>query len=362
MFEHESYDGHEQVVHVQDAASGLKAIIALHSTALGPAGGGCRLWHYEDPGKALTDALRLSRGMSYKNALAGLQMGGGKAVILGPVPDDRRQAVFEAFGDAVNRLGGRYVTAEDVGVGVSDMKMVGARTKFVSGLSEEGGVGGDPSPYTARGVRLAMEAVALHVLGARSLEGVRVAVQGLGGVGANLCRELSERGAKLIVADINQQRVERICDEFRAERAEAETILFSEVDILAPCALGGVMTEASVPKVRARAVVGGANNQLLNAAAGQMLFDRQITYAPDYLVNAGGIIMVAAEYFGTHSQAGVLADVERIFDRTCQVLLSSRKTGAPPHLIADHMAAKVIETARQAEPGRPAVSRAENFV
>lgn len=347
MFDNESYDEHEQVLHVRDAGSGLRAIIALHSTALGPAGGGCRLWSYEDPQAALIDALRLSRGMSYKNALAGLKMGGGKAVILGPVLPDARQAVFEALGDAVNRLGGSYVTAEDVGVTVADMKVVASRTEYVSGLSGEGGAGGDPSPYTAKGVRYAMEAVAQCGLGVETLEGLRVAVQGLGGVGRNLCRELSDLGARLVVADINPERVELVCDMYRAERADVETVLFAEVDVIAPCALGGVLSEEVVPKLRARAVVGGANNQLLTSRAGKMLLDRQITYAPDYLINSGGIIMVAAEYFKTNSKAQVDADVERIFGRTVQVLNRSRQTGLPTNVIADSMAAEAIEKARQ---------------
>ncbi|MFN7056503.1 Glu/Leu/Phe/Val dehydrogenase dimerization domain-containing protein [Hyphomonas sp.] len=346
MFDNVSYDGHEQVLHVQDTHSGLRAIVALHSTSLGPAGGGCRLWSYKDPRAALVDALRLSRGMSYKNALAGLKMGGGKAVVLGPVPADARLAVFEALGDAVDRLGGRYVTAEDVGVTVGDMKVVASRTKYVSGLSGEGGAGGDPSPYTAKGVRMAMEAVALHRLDAPALEGLRIAVQGLGGVGGNLCRELAERGASLIVADVDTERVERICDEYHAERTDVETVLLSDADIVAPCALGGVLSEDVVPKLRARAVVGGANNQLLSSAAGRMLFDRQITYAPDYLVNAGGIIMVAAEYFGTNSEERVHADIERIFDRTVEVLTRSRQYGLPADVVADQMAADAIARAR----------------
>ena len=347
MFENENFDQHERVVHVCDADSGLRAIIAIHSTALGPAGGGCRLWTYDDSHKALTDALRLSRGMSFKNALAGLKMGGGKAVILGPVSPDRRQAVFEALGEAVNDLGGSYVTAEDVGVGVADMQAVALRTDFVSGLSSEGGAGGNPSPYTAKGVRLAMEAVAIHSLGASSLEGLRVAVQGLGGVGGNLCRELATRGARLIVADVDQSRVEEICDRFGAERADVDSVLYSDVDVIAPCALGGVLSEDAVSKLRAKAVVGGANNQLLTPRAGQMLFERQITYAPDYLVNAGGIIMVAAEYFGTNSEEQVHADVEKIFDRMSQVLVSSRQSGVSTDVIADRMAVAEIERARR---------------
>ena len=295
MFENANFDEHERVVYLSDKASGLKAIIAVHSTALGPAGGGCRSWSYENTSLALEDVLRLSRGMSYKNALAGLPMGGGKAVILGPINPAHRRDVFEAFGEAVDRLAGTYNTAEDVGGSVPDMQAVAAKTKYVSGLSSAGGAGGDPSPYTARGVRLAIEAVAQHSFGASSLEGLRVAVQGLGGVGGNLCKELVERGAKIIVADINPSRVQSICDQFGAEAVNIDSILLQEVDIVSPCALGGAITLELVSKLRARAVVGGANNQLSSPKVGQALFDRSIVYAPDYLINSGGIIMVAAE-------------------------------------------------------------------
>nr|WP_070959266.1 Glu/Leu/Phe/Val dehydrogenase dimerization domain-containing protein [Hyphomonas sp. Mor2] len=345
MFENENFDEHERVVHINDKSTGLRAIVAIHSTALGPAGGGCRLWTYEDTSLALKDALRLSRGMSYKNALAGLRMGGGKAVILGPVDPARRTELFEAFGEAVNQLGGQYITAEDVGVRVPDMQAVASRTSYVSGLSSQGGAGGDPSPYTARGVRLAMEAVASHSLQASSLEGLKVAVQGLGGVGGNLCRELSERGAKLVVADVNPQRVTEVCDKYGAEIGHVDTVLLENVDIISPCALGGVLTAELVSKLQAKAVVGGANNQLATPSVGKAIYDRGITYAPDYLINSGGIIMVAAEYFGENDQKKVDADVEKIFDRTLDVLVTSKERRQPTSLIADEVAQKLISEA-----------------
>ena len=357
MFEHESFDDHERVIHVHDDASGLRAIIAIHSTALGPAGGGCRLWTYHNTAEALDDALRLSRGMSCKNALAGLNMGGGKAVILGPVPDERRRAVFEAFGDAVNALRGAYVTAEDVGVAVGDMQVVASRTDFVSGLSNACGAGGDPSPFTARGVCLAMEAVASRRLDASSLEGLSVAVQGLGGVGGNLCRELSERGARLVVADIDASRVEAVCDSHRAERSDVDAVLLSDVDMVAPCALGGALTEDVASKLRAKAVVGGANNQLATLKAGEILFDRQIAYAPDYLVNAGGIIMVAAEYFKTNAADRVDADIAKIYDRTVSVLDRSAASCTPTNIIADAMAYDIIGKARLENAERQSAKR-----
>lgn len=347
MFDNASFNEHEKVVYVNDQDSGLRAIIALHSTALGPAGGGCRLWSYEDPSLALKDALRLSRGMSYKNALAGLKMGGGKAVILGPLETDQREAVFTAFGEVVQGLGGAYVTAEDVGVRVPDMQATASKTDFVSGLSSANGAGGDPSPYTAKGVRLAIEAVARHSLGASSLEGLSVAVQGLGGVGGNLCRELSYLGAKLVVADINTNKVEEVADLYQAQVALVDEVLFEDVDIVAPCALGGVLTLDSVQKLQAKAVVGGANNQLATPQAGDALYKKGIVYAPDYLVNAGGIIMVAAEYFEQNNQAKVDADVEKIFDRTLEVLLLSKERRLPTNVIADSMAQSVIVDAKK---------------
>lgn len=349
MFDNIGYDRHERVVHVQDARTGLRAIIALHSTALGPAAGGCRLWSYENAESALTDALRLSRGMSYKNALAGLKMGGGKAVIMGPIPDEQRDDAFVAFGRAVDSLGGVYVTAEDAGVGVRDMKVAATQTKYVSGISAEEGPGGDPSPYTARGVRRAIEAVAKHTFAASSLEGLKIAVQGTGGVGGNLCKELSERGAKLIVADIDNERVDRICDVYSAERADVHSVLLADVDIISPCALGGALTEDIVNKLSAKAVVGGANNQLANDKVGTALFNRGIAYAPDYLVNSGGIIVAANEYFGTSTQDHVDAEIDKIYGRTIDVLHRSKFSHVPTNQIADHMAQqKIDEAAREA--------------
>lgn len=347
MFDLPDFDKHEKVVFVNDQEAGLSAIIAVHSTALGPAGGGCRVWAYETPANALKDALRLSRGMSYKNALAGLKMGGGKAVILGPLDHKNRQKVFEAFGDAVEGLGGDYITAEDVGVRVSDMRATATRTQFVSGVSTECGAGGDPSPYTARGVRLAIEAVAQHSFGRPSLDGISVAVQGLGGVGGHLCKELANLGAKLVVADVKNENVERIADLYQARISTVNGILFEDVDIVSPCALGGVLTPESVKRVKAKAIVGGANNQLSIPQVGNLLNEIGIVYAPDYLVNAGGIIMIAAEYFGENVQASVNADVDKIFDRTMEVLLLAKERRMPTSFIADSMAQSILANAQR---------------
>lgn len=339
--------GHEKVLHVHDEASGLRAIIAVHSTSLGPAAGGCRLWTYSSSEAALVDALRLSEGMSYKNALAGLALGGGKAVILGPVEPDKREAVFEAFGRAVEGLGGRYVTAEDVGVSVADMEVVATQTRFVSGLpARHGAVGGDPSPFTARGVRLGIEAAVEAALGRPQIDGLRIAIQGLGHVGSHLARELAERGAKLVVADVDKARVETACDLYGAEIAPVEEILMSDVDVLAPCALGGAITEQTARQLRARIVAGAANNQLATPLAGKLLFERGITYAPDYVINAGGIIMVAAEYLGEEDLDAVNLAVSRIRGRTADLLRRARHENRPPDQVALTLAREIVSSAK----------------
>lgn len=347
MFDHPAFDEHERVAYVSDAASGLKAIIALHSTVLGPAAGGCRLWTYDNEDAALADVLRLSRGMSYKNALAGVAMGGGKTVILGPVAPERRRDVFLAFGDAVEDLAGAYVTAEDVGVGVADMDVVALRTRFVSGRSAGLGLaGGDPAPYTARGVRIGIEAALKHRLGQNDLQGVRVAVQGLGGVGANLCRELHERGAHLIVADIAPERVEKMRALYSATPASSDEILMADVEICAPCAMGGIITEDVAMRMRAPILAGSANNQLANAAAGAILCARDIAYAPDYLINAGGIIAASAEYFGHNDAARVDAAIAEIGPRTLRILQQSKMEHRSAQVIADEAARAVIARAK----------------
>lgn len=349
MFQSQFYDDHQRAISVFDEKSGLRAIIAIHSTALGPAAGGCRLWTYDQPDLALSDALRLSRGMSYKNAVAGLPMGGGKAVILGPVSGERRIAVFEAFGKAVESLKGLYITAEDVGVTDADLAVVAKNTSYASGVTMHGGVGGNPSPSTAKGVRIGIEAAVNVALQRRDVENLRVAVQGLGGVGFNLCRELRLRGAKLIVADIAEERVTEACDLFGAERAEVSDILLADADVVAPCALGSAITSEIASRLRAKIVAGGANNQIASDEAGRSLFTRGITYAPDYVINAGGIIMVTAEYLGNSDRDEVEQSIDGIGDRTREILERSRSTAQPSHLIADQMARQII-----AEAGRSA--------
>lgn len=362
MFENEDYDDHERILCINDQQSGLRALVALHSTALGPAGGGCRAWNYPSSKEALSDVLRLSKGMSYKNAVAGLPMGGGKAVILGPVAADQRLRVFEAFAQVVNSLGGDYVTAEDVGVSVADMKLVASHSPYVSGVSEAGGAGGDPSPYTALGVRLGIEAAVMHVFGRKSIEGLRIAVQGLGGVGGNLARELSERGARLFVSDIDPAKVESVCDQYAAVPVVAEDILSQDVDVVAPCALGSTITEHVARTISARLIAGGANNQLANRKVGGILLQRGIAYAPDYVVNAGGIIMVSAEYFGTNDRQSVRSAIERIFERTFELLERADKTRRFSGDVADDIARETISSAKSNAAERRAnqLASAEN--
>ena len=338
LFEMRDFDAHEQVVFGFDAPSGLRAIIAIHSTVLGPAAGGCRLWPYATLSEAVRDALRLSRGMSYKNAMAELPFGGGKAVIMGDAAAKSRERL-EAFGRLVDSLGGRYVTAEDVGTTTADMEQVACVTPFVSGLARESGqAGGDPGPKTALGVFLGLKAAARFRLGRVSVEGLKVAVQGLGGVGYPLCRLLAGEGASLYVADARPAVAERVCAELGAQAVAPESILSQDADVLAPCALGAVLDAASIPRLRARVVAGAANNQLAREEDGEALMKAGILYAPDYVINAGGIISVAREYQGGATSAQVRAEIERIPARLTEIFERARREGRPTGAVADEMA------------------------
>ena len=349
MFDHPDYDGHEKVMMVEDAATGLRAIIAVHSTALGSAAGGCRLWTYASPSDALTDALRLSRGMSYKNAMANLPMGGGKAVILGPVAVDSREALFEAFGRAVNGLNGAYITAEDVGVSVSDMQVIARQTRFVSGISAAAGKsGGDPSPFTARGVRVGIESAVRARLNRPELAGLSIAVQGLGHVGMYLCQELYEHGANLVVADIDPARVAEAQARFGAVGVAIDDILTQPVDVVAPCAMGGTITEYAARYIRASIVAGAANNQLLTAEAGRILDERGVLYAPDYVINAGGIIMVNGEISGDNDAELIRAKVDAIGPRLDSIFARAKSENVITNEVADSMARDKLAAARSA--------------
>ncbi len=346
MFDSDTFDAHESVTFVSDAQSGLQGIVAIHSTYRGPAFGGCRAWSYASSTDALTDALRLSRGMSYKNAIAGLPFGGGKAVII----RDRQKPVtaeqFEAFGRAVNALSGRYITAEDVGVRVADMELVSRHTRYVGGLPQRDGSvvrDGDPSPRTALGTYVGMQAAVRAKLGQDSLGGLRVAVQGLGHVGFGLCELLHQAGAKLVVSDINSAAVYRAVEKFGATAASIDEILAQDVDVVSPCALGATLNARSIPQLKASVVAGAANNQLENDADGQRLHERGILYAPDYVINAGGIIWVAAEYLRDPDEERPLRQIEQIGVTLSEIFADSARLNIPTSRVADMRARELLK-------------------
>lgn len=337
------FDDHEGVHLFTDPASGLKAIIAVHSTELGPAAGGVRFWRYADPADAITDALRLSRGMSYKNAMAGLPMGGGKGVILADGDGIKSNALLEAFGRAVQSLSGSYITAEDVGMTDADMVTIASACKYVSGLPvEKGAAGGDPGPYTAWGVYLGVKAAAARALGTDDMKGVRVAIQGVGSVGGGLAKLLAADGAVLTLADVDADRARALAAELSAATVSADEILTIEADIVSPNALGAILTEASIAALRAKAVAGGANNQLATPAEGRRLHERGIVYAPDYVINAGGIINVGLEYLGHGDEAEVKARIARIPARLDEIWAESERSGEPSSTVADAIAQRLI--------------------
>jgi leucine dehydrogenase len=342
IFEMPDFDAHELVVFGHDPHTGLRAVIAVHSTALGPAAGGCRMWPYASTAEAVTDVLRLSRGMSYKNAMAGLAFGGGKAVIIGDARKNKTPELFEAFGRFVDSLGGRYVTAEDVGTTTQDMESVARATSYVSGLGRKPGeAGGDPGPKTALGVFLGIKAAVKFRFGRSDLSGVRVAVQGLGGVGYHLSRMLTADGAVLRVSDVRPTAVERVRDEFKASVVSPEQILAEDVDVFAPCALGAIFSAQSISKLRARIVAGAANNQLATDADGNALHAAGVLYAPDYVINAGGIISVAREYYGG-TEAQVTTEIHDIPARLTEIFERSRRENRPTNAVADQMARERI--------------------
>jgi len=346
FFENAENRGHESVHYFHDSHTGLKAIIAIHSTALGPAAGGCRMWHYDNEANAIRDALRLSRGMTYKNAMAGLPLGGGKAVILANPDTPTSDDLFRAFGRCVDSLGGRYITAEDVGVSVESMRLVKEVTNFVAGLPHpEGAAGGDPSPWTADGVFLGLRAAVQHRLGRDSLANLKVAVQGVGKVGYDLCRQLHEAGASLVISDVNEQHVARARADFGAEVVAPEQILFQDADVLAPCAMGAILNERSIPGIKATVIGGAANNQLATEADGQRLFDRNILYAPDYVINGGGITSVSLEYMGDKTEADVHAQIALIPGRLSDIFAAADKLHKPTNVIADSMAEAIVAAA-----------------
>ncbi|MBI1407467.1 MAG: amino acid dehydrogenase [Caulobacter sp.] len=350
LFDSPAFEGHEGVHAFCDEAAGLKTIIAVHSTTLGPAAGGCRMWPYESAEAALTDALRLSRAMSFKNAMAGLELGGGKSVIIGDSRTQKTPALFQAFGRSVESLGGRYWTAEDVGVSPDDLMEARKETRFVAGLEGHAAASGDPSPVTAegvfRGIRLCVE----RAYG-QDLNGVTVALQGVGHVGGYLADKLHAAGAKLIVTDVNQTALREVAARTGATIVAPDAIFDVEAEVFAPCALGGAINVETLGRLKGRVVAGAANNQLATPEIGRALFDKGLLYAPDYVINGGGIINVAAEILGLEAglafdQAWVDAKLDRLALTLAEVLDRAAADGRPTHEIANEMARERIAAGR----------------
>lgn len=344
LFEALERDGFEQVVFCNDVETGLKAIIAIHDTTLGPALGGVRMWNYNCEEEALHDVLRLAKGMTYKNAVAGLNLGGGKAVIIGDPKKDKSEALFRSFGRFVETLNGRYITAEDVGTFEEDMDYIHMETEFVTGTSRKGA--GDPSPVTALGIYYGMKQAAKEAFGSDSLKGLTIAIQGVGQVAYHLCKHLHEEGAELIVTDINEEAVERAVKEFAATSVKPDEIYDVDCDIFSPCALGGIINDETIPRLKAKVIAGSANNQLEKEEHGRILHEKGILYAPDYVINAGGVINVAEELAGYNRQRA-LNKVKSIYNILETVFEISRQKNIPTSIAANELAEKRIKSMRK---------------
>ncbi|AXQ98383.1 Leu/Phe/Val dehydrogenase [Pseudoalteromonas piscicida] len=341
VFNQVEFDNHEQVVFCSDEASGLKAIIAVHNTKLGPAVGGCRLWNYASDEDAVYDVLRLSKGMTYKNAVARLPFGGGKSVIIGDAKTIKSEALFRAFGKHLDRLGGSYYSAEDVNITTGDVMVMHKETNYVMGLE---GKSGNPSPFTALGTFLGIKAAYQHKYGHQDLAGIKVAVQGLGAVAYTLCKQLHEAGAELFVTDINEESVQRVVNDFNATAVGIDEIYDLDVDVYAPCALGATVNDDTIPRIKATIIAGCANNQLAESRHGEIIREKGILYAPDYVINAGGIINV---YYETkpegYDEAAATKHVEGIYDTLTEIFKRSEDEKVSTHIIADKLAQEIIE-------------------
>lgn len=354
VFSAPAFDQHELVSFCSDSDTGLRAIIAVHDTTLGPGVGGCRMYPYSSDDEALHDVLRLSRGMTYKSALAGLPLGGGKSVIIGNPRSDKSRELLLAMGDFVNSQSGRYVAAEDSGTGVADMKVLGERTQWVSGL-DDNEFGGDPSPSTAWGVYLGMRTAIRHRLGADSFKGLKVAIQGLGHVGFYLARQLRADGATVYGADVNGDNLQRAVNELGVIAVPVDEILQQEVDIVAPCAMGAILNEQSIPRLRGGIVCGAANNQLATPQDGDHLRDLGILYCPDFLVNAGGIIDVHHQRAGS-AEAAKREHIARIEGTLAEVLRRADECHSSTESIAEQLAGEYLAQKRAQPPALAAVS------
>ena len=339
LFEMMREQGHEQVVFCSEPAVGYKGIIAIHNTTLGPALGGTRFWNYASEDEAIIDALRLARGMTYKAAVTGLNLGGGKSVIIGDPRVQRREMIFRAHGRFVDSLKGRYITAEDVGTNVEDMDFVQMETNHVAGIASRSG---DPSPVTAYGAYMGIKATAKEKLGTDSVKGMRIAVQGAGHVGYYLCEMLAEEGARLVVTDIDEERVSRIVRKFGAEAVAPDAIYAVDAPVFAPCALGAIINDKTLPQFKFEVIAGAANNQLAETRHGDELQKRNILYAPDYVINAGGLINVYGELNGWSSDRSRRKAGE-IYDTLLQLFELSKKEGLPTYEAADKLAERRIE-------------------
>ncbi len=342
VFNLRAFDDHEQVMFCTDVESGLKAVIAVHSTVLGPAVGGCRMWNYNSDESALIDVLRLSRGMTYKNAMAKVPYGGGKSVIIGNPNTMKSEALFLAFGRFVNQLQGRYITAEDVAITTQDIDIIHRETDHVLGLESKSG---DPSPITAYGTFVGIKAAVKHKLGIDSLAGIKVAVQGVGHVGYYLCGLLHQEGAELTVCDINNESVARVAEEFNAKVVATDDIYSQDVDVFAPCALGACLNDNTIPQIKAKVIAGAANNQLADDKHGLELMKRGILYAPDYVINAGGIINVSFEQ--NYHRETALKKVDEIYNTLSEVFKMSDQKGKGTNIIADEIARQRIADAKE---------------
>jgi leucine dehydrogenase len=344
VFDQMQQMGHEQLVFCNDPHSGLKAIIAIHNTTLGPALGGTRLWNYNSHEDAIIDALRLSRGMTYKAAISGLNLGGGKAVIIGDAATIKSESLWRRYGKFVNSLNGKYITAEDVNTSAPDMEFISQETEFVTGVPEYMGGSGDPSPFTAYGVFMGMKAAAKKAWGKDDLSGKKVLVQGVGNVGQYLTGRLIEEGAKVYITDINQDKVKQTVDKFPSvEVVDGSKIFDLNIDIYAPCALGATVNTESINKMKCPVIAGAANNQLADENIhGDMLIEKGIIYVPDFLINAGGLINVGAELDG-YNRERVMGNVEKIYDRTTEILNLSEKEKIHTQLAAMHIAQKRLD-------------------
>jgi leucine dehydrogenase len=336
--------GHEQVVFCHDKSSGLKAIIAIHDTTLGPALGGTRMWDYANTDAALFDVLRLSRGMTYKAACAGLNLGGGKAVIIGDAKKIKSEALFRAFGRFVNSLGGRYITAEDVNINVNDIEQVASETNYCTGISSRPGGSGDPSPVTAWGVFQGIKASVKYRLGKDSVKGLKVAVQGCGAVGKFLCGYLHEEGAQLIISDLDGEKVKALTDKFGAKAVEGHAIYGVDADVFAPCALGAIVNDETIPQFKFPIIAGGANNQLLDENKhSKTLKEKNILYAPDYVINAGGLINVYNELRGYNFEKA-RKQAEGIYSTLLTIYSEAEKQGISTHAASNAVAERRINS------------------